>query len=94
MEEALTDIISSNLSSTETCDSIEKELDDTNILTKENTDEVIEEITRVEEPPKYKLPALETIEIDKNKVINKFDKNEVYYLIHSDNCKLFKLFLK
>lgn len=49
-----------------------------------------EEITQ----PKYKLPKLETIELDKNKINNMLDKNEMYYIIYSDTCPMCIILLK
>lgn len=42
----------------------------------------------------YSPPILESVEVDKNKIVNIFDKNETYYIIYSDTCMLCKILLK
>ena len=48
----------------------------------------------VSTPPKYKLPKLEAVELDKNKINNMLDKNEIYYIIYSDTCPMCIILLK
>jgi hypothetical protein len=54
----------------------------------------LDEFCTFNKPSVYKIPLLESVEVDKTKVKNTLDKNETYFIIYSETCILCQILLK
>jgi hypothetical protein len=61
---------------------------------KQNSLNDLQSLENSENDITYKLPNLEAVFIDKSKVNNVLNSNEIYYIVYSDTCVMCQILLK